>query len=62
MSSKYGYGYEIRKCKICEKSIKAVPHQADDARACSPRCATTLAHKEHPEIDAWIPKKLQLVS
>jgi ribosomal protein L24E len=62
MSSKYGYGYTLRPCAICSKPVKAVPHQSDEARACSPKCASSLAHREHPDIVAWGANKLQLVS
>jgi len=36
-------------CEVCAGPIYKRKYQADGVRACSPTCATSLAHREHPE-------------
>lgn len=41
----------LRECSVCSDPIPDRPFQSPTVRACSPHCAKTLAHQEHPELD-----------
>ena len=45
--------YAIRDCAVCKQPIPDRPFQALNVRACSPKCATELAHLEHPDLSKW---------
>jgi hypothetical protein len=36
-------------CEVCAGPIYKRKYQNENVRACSPTCATSLAHREHPE-------------
>jgi len=44
-------GEKLRDCAICGESILAKAYQANSVRTCSPVCASTLARREHPELE-----------
>ncbi len=38
-------------CEVCGNPVMRVPYQTLDVRTCGPVCASTLAHREHPELE-----------
>ena len=45
-------------CAVCDNPVPVRTHQASTARTCSPGCASTLARREHPDLEPSMHRRL----
>jgi hypothetical protein len=48
----------VRDCEVCGGPVPARAHQAPGVRTCGPRCASTLARVEHPDLEPSMHRRL----
>ena len=48
----------VRECAVCGGPVPVRAHQSPTVRTCGPRCASTLARIEHPDLEPSMHRRL----